>query len=231
MCGSILWLSLVMIGSGSFGSILIPKSLEWESMLFLIPSDYTPDRRSQLCHKYSTRYCYMGKVINAIKSERSAESDDYSKFIELINRVYRHINWFSISLILSREEGLCCVSQLGAYKKFGQDRGLSPASYMEEITDYSGDNKNLNFVKAHFNRNLCVNLISEVGFGTGELVINGHYHDAFFLLSEGNNKMFHFFPYYNIKDQLTFEWFKLNIMCDEQPWICAKHPPDAEQIV
>ncbi|XP_063728184.1 uncharacterized protein LOC134855576 [Symsagittifera roscoffensis] len=232
MCGSIVWLCLLMFGSGSFGSILVPSSLDWESMLFIIPSDYSSDVRSHLCHKYSTRFCFMGKVINAIKSERSEEDDDYFNFIELISRVYRHINWFSISYVFVREEGTCCLSQLGSYRKFGMERGLSPDSYMNEVTDFSSRNKKLNFIKAHFNRNLCVNLISEVGFGTGELVIFGEYHNAFFLLNEGNNKMFHFFPYNNIKDQLTFEWFKLNIMCDEQPWICVTHPPPvAEQLL
>ena len=46
----------------------------------------------------------MGKVINAIKSERSEEDDDYFNFIELISRVYRHINWFSISFVFVRGE-------------------------------------------------------------------------------------------------------------------------------
>ena len=29
-------------------------------------------------------------------------------------------------------------------------------------------------------------------------------------------------PYANPDDFLTFRWFKLNVMCPEQPWICEQ---------
>ena len=46
---------------------------------------------------FSTRYCYMGKVIKAVRSGRPKQKNDDSKFLELIGKLHKHINWFSIS--------------------------------------------------------------------------------------------------------------------------------------
>ena len=39
----------------------------------------------------------MGKVIKAVRSGRAKQKNDESKFLELIGKLYKHINWFSIS--------------------------------------------------------------------------------------------------------------------------------------
>ena len=39
------------------------------------------------------------------------------------------------------------MSQLSAYTKYGQSKGLSPIEYLEEVADFSNDNKQLNFVQ------------------------------------------------------------------------------------
>ena len=35
------------------------------------------------------------------------------------------------------------------------------------------------------------------------------------------------FHYHNITSELTFQWFKHNIMCAANPWICEKDRNDA----
>ena len=34
------------------------------------------------------------------------------------------------------------------------------------------------------------------------------------------------FDYYNVTTELTFHWFKQNIMCEDNPWICGRDRGD-----
>ena len=79
--------------------------------------------------------------------------------------------------------------------------------------------------QAKYYRHLCVNVISGLGFGLGKMESRGTIHQAPFVLTPNNKKMIHFFSYGDIRNQLTFDWFKLNVLCDEHPWICIKYPP------
>ena len=78
--------------------------------------------------------------------------------------------------------------------------------------------------QAKYNKRLCVNVIAEIGFGPGALKKKGA-HDAVYILNP-NEKGIFFFSQDHIQTQLTFDWFKRNIICDEQEWVCLKYPPE-----
>ncbi|XP_063718739.1 uncharacterized protein LOC134845652 [Symsagittifera roscoffensis] len=99
---------------------------------------------------------------------------------------------------------------------------LSPQQYLERLTDYS-ENKRLNYLSAYPNPDLCLNIITEVGFGTGPMKPflghpNPHY-PLVFPDMPGVNRVR--FPFHRPENLLTFQWFKHNIMCRGQPWICG----------
>ena len=93
--------------------------------------------------------------------------------------------------------------------------------YHEKITDFSSENKQLNYIGAFYNNTLCVNVIVQVGFGIGALHIEGA-NDAtsVFILPRGSRESVFMFIGEMIEHQLTFDWFKVNYICRDLPWIC-----------
>merc|ERR1712150_451588 len=78
---------------------------------------------------------------------------------------------------------------------------------------------------------ICKNVITEVGFGPGNLVKNLDRTLAgapYVILGREYNQ--HGLPHMdsqtfdwdNPAQNLTFHWFKHNIMCKSQPWICEE---------
>ena len=99
-------------------------------------------------------------------------------------------------------------------------------SYLYQFTDYSEEHKQLNYIQA-FHLPVCqVNVISKLGYGLGPLRRTNHIAGVRRQLpgvpyqlkvgSEWSEQI----PYDNPEDFLTFRWFKQNVMCKEQPWIC-----------
>ena len=77
---------------------------------------------------------------------------------------------------------------------------------------------------------LCKNMIVEIGFGPGPLhrnprtislgapyVILGHEYSDYGIPGVESAT----FDFENPGQNLTFHWFKHNIMCKEHPWICG----------
>ena len=68
-----------------------------------------------------------------------------------------------------------------------------------------------------------------LGFGQGGFRKTGRVHNAVFMLPPNEDKRIaHFFGYDSIEFELSFGWFKQNIVCDEQPWICRRYPEDED---
>ncbi|XP_075256203.1 uncharacterized protein LOC142348657 [Convolutriloba macropyga] len=193
-------------------------------MTFTLPQVKSFSDLSQNCAFYSKRYCYLGLYLNAKQYDRPLKADDLEKFLQLINSLHVSINWFSFAGKTPFEKGPCCENQLATYIENGQLLGLEPNVYLARAVNFTGQDKKVNLIRSKFSKRLCVNIISEVGFGSGPLRINGGLRGAVFILNP-NDKGIYFFSRRYIVDQLTFDWFKLNIMCEEQTWICSMYPP------
>ena len=64
-----------------------------------------------------------------------------------------------------------------------------------------------------------------VGFGQGFLKFVGGVPDNVFVLRSSKDNAVHAFEHSTIRAHLTFDWFKLNVICEDQPWICVQFPP------
>ena len=105
---------------------------------------------------------------------------------------------------------------------------LTPTEYYKKITDYSEDGKQLNHIMAYYSLECEANIIMKFGFGTGNLKRADHFH-GFHMQRSGIPyilKVGHHWtskvPYDNPGSFITFSWFKQNVICADQPWICVK---------
>ncbi|XP_063727583.1 uncharacterized protein LOC134855113 [Symsagittifera roscoffensis] len=144
--------------------------------------------------------------------------------------IYRSINWFSF---LSFEPSGCCYYQTRAYMKFGQPKGFSPDYYIYKISDFDSAAKSLRVVKARFDHQLCVNSIVEISFGTEKsevTIIGGHPNANFILPSVPMGYYVTSFERARLKEELNFDWFKFNVVCPVQKWICNKYPVNSTNL-
>ncbi|XP_075264719.1 uncharacterized protein LOC142356806 isoform X2 [Convolutriloba macropyga] len=140
-------------------------------------------------------------------------------------------NWRRINMIDPRNPKNCCGHQVDKYIINGLlHKQIAPDEYMDKLMDYSEHNKTLNFISATYLPSVCQNVILEVGFGTGNLrrahhgsVVEGApYVMAGRELGDVGIRQIDskIFDYHNITNELTFHWFKHDIMCRDHPWIC-----------
>ena len=87
--------------------------------------------------------------------------------------------------------------------------------------------KELNYIQAFFLSRCRVNVITKIGFGIGELktqshpfLIGDHLPGFNYILGIDHVDFDIQIPYQNPEDFLTFKWFKHNVICRDQPWIC-----------
>ena len=72
------------------------------------------------------------------------------------------------SLFTYDEEDL--IDQYNNYFILGfKNALLTPKEYLDKLTDYSEENKTLNYISAYFSSACHVNIIIKVGFGVGDL--------------------------------------------------------------
>ena len=70
----------------------------------------------------------------------------------------------------------------------------------------------------------CVNIITRVGFGKGHFrSIGVRVGRPYVLPLTAENGTTHFFNYKQIKQVLTFDWFKHNVVCRDQVWLCRDY--------
>ncbi|XP_075244006.1 uncharacterized protein LOC142338230 [Convolutriloba macropyga] len=109
---------------------------------------------------------------------------------------------------------------MSTYRKYGQKKGLSPWIYVSKLLNFSSNGVSVNLIRGKYYRHLCANVVSSVGFGPGPLK-KITTHRATFILTPNDSGILYFFRYEDVERFLTFDWFKLNIICAEQEWICA----------
>ena len=214
---------------------------KWLSLTFLIPFE-VQENDWQNCRKYSEFYClfsYQTKKLNPNKavevvlhlnsfeflSNAQLSLDIYSQRVSEIafRPIYRGINYFMGA-------NGCCVEQNFNYYTFGfNELLLKHNEYVKKLTDYNDGKKVLNNIGAFYFRDCDANIITKVGFGKGKLLRSNHHvslnfqkRGAPYRLRIGRHHWTPPIPYENPGDFLTFRWFKLNIMCQDQPWICKE---------
>ncbi|XP_075262403.1 uncharacterized protein LOC142354024 [Convolutriloba macropyga] len=79
--------------------------------------------------------------------------------------------------------------------------------------------------QVQFNESACLYVITEIGFGAPPLMqfpgsTSGHGIHLPYVLPPQPGLRPLTFTFQQLRTQLTFGWFKWNIMCRDQPWIC-----------
>ncbi|XP_075257250.1 uncharacterized protein LOC142349519 [Convolutriloba macropyga] len=189
---------------------------DYQSLHFQLPD--SGDNLGQKCLQYSQFFCLTGTWFTRQQSNRPSRNQDFYVFLRLVRENYRKYNWFSFD---ERDQGQCCRFQTEVYMQHGQPKGLSPSQYFNSTVDFAPSQpKSLNFIGARFEPSMCANIISRVGFGRGRIQINGVHPGYIYLFPVIDSHTVHFFTYRHVTEELTFDWFKRNIVCRDQPWIC-----------
>ena len=236
---------LVSIKFGTADDIVVNSTVEptWSSLNFIIPVDMPYNYIWSLCNELSTYYCLNAFVTeddvynpafqiqtisgaifindpvlssHLIKLKRFVREECY----DLFGSVYENHNHFVV------REG-CCQGQYYYYFTYGyRDALLTPNEYLTKLFDYSEEGKQLNYILSFYEPDCHVNIITKIGFGIGELKRENHrsglrdeHHGVPYLLKVGDGWTPRI-PYGNPVDFITFSWFKTNVMCPDQPWIC-----------
>ena len=103
-----------------------------------------------------------------------------------------------------------------------------PDEFMNRMSDYSIDGKQLISFEATFNHSLCVNVIHSLQFGTGlpsrTLPANGseiQLHRPYAIVSHGGSDIYLFGTIYeDVRQSLSFQWFKTEFICKEHGEFC-----------
>ncbi|XP_075256406.1 uncharacterized protein LOC142348791 [Convolutriloba macropyga] len=201
--------------------IVLAETSRHETQMFTIASLRT-DLIAQQCASWSHYFCLAGY---AIVREREAGHQlspeiELAYFEESIRLNFQRYRWFSYN-----EPYGCCSYQTYYYKSYGMTHGLTAAEYMSKAINFeSRKNKRLNFVKAIFIRELCLNVISQVGFGIGEFYRQDGVRNIDYILPLDARAAVQRFSYDEIEKELTYNWMKENVICMEAPWICEEYP-------
>ena len=83
----------------------------------------------------------------------------------------------------------------------------------------------LNLFQVFFDKSSCLNVLTKLNFGLGNLKISGGALERDYSLYVPGSSSVFLFPWQDLRNLLTFDWFKLNVVCKEQPWICRSFPP------
>ena len=162
------------------------SSSTWSSVIFTIPVNPPFKEYQSFFEKNSFYYCLT--LFRLIRFEPNLPAiehqhinapiimtDPYEGFakmkesaLEQCNVVfepsYKKHNFFVI------RDG-CCQGQFVWYFNFGfKEALLTPSEYFERITDYSENNKRLNYLVAYYDIDCDVNIITKIGFGEGRLM-------------------------------------------------------------
>ena len=196
---------------------------------------------ADLCHKLSSFYCLFGYETN-IQSEsesytvnwnqqrRTLDLDLQSKTSMLYDNVHEKCEEVLLPIYeihnIFHKFG-CCKAQCNVYRRHGFDRMiLTPVDYVSKLTDYNENNKSLIYIQAFYNPRCRVNVITKIGFGIGVLLRTNHTFispqlpGVPYVLGNNAENLNLQFPYENPGGLLNFTWFKSNVICREQSWIC-----------
>ncbi|XP_075261351.1 uncharacterized protein LOC142353047 isoform X2 [Convolutriloba macropyga] len=191
----------------------------WSSLEFVLPSIQT--KLGKHCMNLGKRFCLMGMYNRPSHSDEKGPNYNRDRFDSMIGALYQRIHFFSFK---DHEYGGCCDYQKETFLNEGWSKGISLEDYALSLTDFRSEihYKKLNWVKAIFAPEVCLNVISQVGFGSGPLRTAGTFSTEMgfaFPFTYGQENII-----FSVKDlqigELTFSWFKEQFVCQEQPWLC-----------
>ena len=148
------------------------------------------------------------------------KGDSVLRCNELFRPIYLEHNHFV-------ERYGCCHGQSSRYLSSGFSKLLlTPEEYIRKLTDYSEEQKQLNYIMAFYMPSCNANIVAKIGFGMGALKrqkLGGNNQSPVvgvpYMLNVGSFWSPRF-PYENPEEFITFRWFKKNFICRENPWIC-----------
>ena len=77
--------------------------------------------------------------------------------------------------------------------------------------------------QAIYDDHLCANVIIALGFGGGGILLSGNPRLDFpYLLPFQSFLEFFDFEETNLRNLLTFDWFKMEYICKDQQWVCEQ---------
>ena len=221
---------------------------KWSSQTFIIPLKTLGNYPSTECQKTSNFYCLSAFETDNILVNSAVELRDgfvYSGLVfhgrvlteniitiqekalraadKIFQPAFRQHNFF----ILRKN---CCFIQFRSYYTYGfLGLNLTPKEYLSKLTNYREENKTLNLIWSYYKTDCNVHIISKIGFGIGKLKrihrksgIGVPGANAPYKLKVGDHWTPEI-PFRNAGDFLTFKWFKINILCRDQPWICGEN--------
>ncbi|XP_075245435.1 uncharacterized protein LOC142339339 isoform X2 [Convolutriloba macropyga] len=178
---------------------------------------------SRKCAILSQHFCLFGYFYHSSRTPRNDPSEfDLGKFDFHVGLHFLDYNWFSL---MQTSFGDCCLFQLLQYREQGQLRaGVSPEEYLENATSFKPDShKKVNWISVSYLSEPCLNMIVQIGFGPGELKIHGRVNpDAPFAYPLNVGQDLVIVEASNLVRELTFEWFKEYVVCQDQNWICDR---------
>ncbi|XP_075258856.1 uncharacterized protein LOC142350786 [Convolutriloba macropyga] len=210
--------------STSYGSKNAASFEPFESLQFILADPMS--KNGAICLQHSAFYCLHGYIFQQKQSSRPPQESDVPLMSSLLrsDNYYQLINWFD----LSNSSSSCCDAQLSKYQAQGQNYGLSPFMFLEKLTNYDVSGKKLNRLSLRYSPELCLNVVTYVGFGSGKIQVTGLYNNSVDYLIVDRRPLPDFqnelqiirISYKKPETQLTFEFFKTNVICKANPWIC-----------
>ena len=226
---------------------VVEPQFDWDysSLVFVIPVEPPDTLYRSFCQKMSNFYCLSGFVTEiyhenfytAIEYQIGSRFDMAPTFLKLSTLrqqalkkseavfmpMFKNHNFYTVN------EG-CCERQFNSYYSYGfLSSNLTPDQYVEKLTDYSEKHKSLNLLWSFYSKTCDVNIITKLGFGTGKLKRT---HRKSGLREVAFNRPYRLkigsewtpdIPYENPQKFLTFNWFKINVVCRDQQWICRRY--------
>ena len=236
---------------GATDVVIEPKTtFNWTSQSFIIPVHFPRSNLPQIWHnclKHSQFYCldsFEGEDeghLHAIESATAtgfwASLNNYEAYNKLATNAdtscRKELRWIYRKHNLYSDWEECCHRQCAMYELMGfRLMNLTPVEYTSNLLNYDDDdnNKKLNLIWSFFHRECQVNIISKLGFGPGPLkrfiymMGPSAPRPGFpYLLKIGSEGWTLDIPYENPEDFVTYEWFKINVICKDQMWICEQN--------
>ncbi|XP_075248094.1 uncharacterized protein LOC142341100 isoform X1 [Convolutriloba macropyga] len=193
----------------------------WKSQQFILPNVWS--WFGLKCIQLDRSFCLHAVSYDDLFSLNRTYSDvDVFSLGDIIKHSYHLINWFSLVSTDGTVSDSCCDFQEYIYKYHAQQKGVSPELYIDHMFDfYTSPQKHVNYVQASYVRSVCVNVIIEIGYGVGELKIEGDIlRSAPFALPINRGLDLKYIINNNFDLAVPFSWFKTNVICRSQPWIC-----------
>ena len=216
--------------------VVVPRQFyNWTTTYFIISGTHE-GKEWQTCNKFSSVYCLWSYDV----SLNDLYDPSFSGFGILRQNFWHALYWLNQFVRKECEtffhptylkhnhfvdDDGCCESQYhGYFTKGFLTLNLTPKEYFEKMTNYDENHKQLNLIGSYFQPECGVNIITLVGFGDGKLRRFNHHEKRPLIGAPYQLKVSSSWtakiPYENPEQFLTFRWFKYNVMCLDQPWIC-----------